>query len=99
MLTGKHCLSVTKADLSGSRFEDVNMSGWTLHDVNLSGMRVDNANLAGLHVSNANLAGAHIADCRLEGMTIDGILVTELLAAYEGARSKGGRSPGRDSAP
>jgi uncharacterized protein YjbI with pentapeptide repeats len=90
VLTGKHCLSVTNADVSGSRFDDVNMSGWTLHDVNMSGMRVDEANLAGLHVSNANLAGAQITDCRLEGMTINGVLVTDLLAAYESARGRDG---------
>jgi uncharacterized protein YjbI with pentapeptide repeats len=87
-LSGKHCLSVTKADLSGSHFDDVNMSGWTLHNVNMSGMRVDNANVAGLHLSNANLAGAQIRDCRLEGMMIIGVLVTEMVAAYERAKTK-----------
>ncbi len=84
-LTGKHCLTVAKADLSGSRFDDVNMSGWTLHNVNMSGMRVDDVNLAGLHVSNANLAGADFTHCRLDGMTIEGIKVTDLLAAYRNA--------------
>ena len=49
-------------------------------------MRVDYANLSGLHVDDANLAGARIVNCRLEGMTINGILVTDLIAAYEVAR-------------
>ena len=30
IVNGKHCLNVSNADLSGSRFDDVNMSGWTL---------------------------------------------------------------------
>ena len=87
-LTGKHCLVATKADLSGSRFEDVNMSGWTLSDVNASGMRADNANFAGFHLDSANLAGARLTDCRLDGMTIHGVLVTEMMRAYE--RTTGG---------
>jgi uncharacterized protein YjbI with pentapeptide repeats len=49
------------------------MSGWTVHDVNLSGLRID----------KANLAGAAIVNSRLQGMTIDGIEVTDLLAAWK----------------
>lgn len=45
-----------------------------------------NVNFSGLRVSQANLAGATIADCRLDGMTIDGILVTDLLKTYQAAR-------------
>jgi uncharacterized protein YjbI with pentapeptide repeats len=48
------------------------MFGWRVHNVNLSGLRL----------TNANLAGAALKDCRYEGMTIEGIEVTELLAAY-----------------
>jgi uncharacterized protein YjbI with pentapeptide repeats len=48
------------------------MSGWRVHNVNLSGLRVE----------DANLAGASIVKGRLEGMTIDGIPVTELLAYW-----------------
>ena len=46
------------------------MSGWRVHHVNLSGLKID----------RANLAGASIVNSRLDGMTIDGIEVTELLA-------------------
>ena len=34
---------------------------------------------AGLRVIRSNLAGASIAATRMDGMTIDGILVTDLL--------------------
>ena len=88
----KERLEIKKSDISGSLFDDVNMSGCTIHnvnlsgaafdDVNMSGWRVNYVNLSGLHPSRANLAGATITDSRYDGMTIDGIAVTELLAAY-----------------
>ena len=40
-------------------------------------------NLSGLKIDRANLAGALIVNSRLDGMTIDGIEVTELMAAWE----------------
>jgi uncharacterized protein YjbI with pentapeptide repeats len=89
-------LDVHKSDVSGSRFDDVNMSGSdfrnvnlsgaSFDDINMSGWRIHNANLSGLRVTKANLAGVTIgADCRLDGMTIDGIAVVDLLAAYRAA--------------
>jgi hypothetical protein len=53
------------------------MSGWRVHDVNL----------AGLKIVKANLAGASITQGRMEGMTIDGIPVSDLLAAYRASKS------------
>jgi uncharacterized protein YjbI with pentapeptide repeats len=49
------------------------MSGWRVHHVNLSGLKID----------RANLAGASIVNSRLDGMTIDGIEVTELMATWK----------------
>jgi len=86
----KHRLDVHHADLSGSRFDDVNASGCSFDDVNMSGWRIHNVNLAGLRVEKANLAGATIVEARLEGATIDGIAVTDLLAYWQaghGAKS------------
>jgi hypothetical protein len=92
----KECLDVHKADISGSVYDDVNtsgcsftnvnMSGATFDDVNMSGWKVHNVNLAGLKIVNANLAGASITQGRMEGMTIDGILVSDLLEAYRACR-------------
>jgi uncharacterized protein YjbI with pentapeptide repeats len=53
------------------------LSGWKLHDVNL----------AGLKIVHANLAGASITQGRIEGMTIEGILVSDLLAVYRASKS------------
>jgi len=72
-------LDVEKCDLSGSRFNDVNLSGTVL----------DNVNLTGLRINNACMSNVAISDAALEGMTIDGILVTELLAAYNASKNKG----------
>src|SRR5271165_6148720 len=75
----KHRLEVRRADLSGSRFDDVNlsgadfhnanMSGCSLDDLDMSGWRVRNVNLAGLKVERANMTGATIVDARLDGAT------------------------------
>jgi uncharacterized protein YjbI with pentapeptide repeats len=75
-----HRMEVHKADLSRSKFDDLNMSGWRVHSANLSGLQVE----------KANLAGASFVDARLEGATIEGVSVTDLLAywrAGHGARS------------
>jgi hypothetical protein len=47
---------------------------------------------AGLRLTHANLAGASIGDSRYEGMTIDGIPVTAMIAAYKAAQA--GRTDG-----
>ena len=39
-----------------------------------------------LKITQANLQGAAIAESRLDGLTINGILVTDLLAAYQASR-------------
>jgi uncharacterized protein YjbI with pentapeptide repeats len=89
----KRRLDVHKADLSGSRFDDVNisgcdfrninMSGCAFDDVNMSGWRIRNVNLTGLQVEHANLAGASIEKAHhLEGMTIEGVSVADLLAFW-----------------
>jgi hypothetical protein len=86
------------ADLSGSSFTDVNLSGAMLRnvnfseaeieDANLSGWTVRNACLAGLRISNADLRDAAIEDSLTTGMTIDGIAVSDLTAAYRALTAK-----------
>ena len=65
--------NITTFNLVGCAFDDLNMSGWTIHDANLSGVRIE----------KANLGGASIVNSRLQGMMIDGIEVTDLLAAWQ----------------
>ena len=118
---GKHLAE--KADISGSKFHDVNMTGAEFDDVNLGGASLHNINLSDIQVTAANMGGAYfkhigpmpgpdgaqarqkavtfedamlcdsvfrrvdlsgakIENCNLEGMTIDGVPVADLLAAY-----------------
>jgi uncharacterized protein YjbI with pentapeptide repeats len=74
--------SFTYVNLSGATFKDVNFAGAEFEDANLSGWTVRNANLSGLEIGNADLRGASIVDSLTAGMTIDGIPIAELLAAY-----------------
>ena len=88
----KEVLAVTKSDLSGSQFDDVNISGCTFHNVNLAGTTLDDVNCAGWRISNANMSGWRVSDVNLagtvfsggryDGMTIDGVAVTDLLALW-----------------
>jgi hypothetical protein len=79
--------TVENVNLSGCSFHNVNLSGASFDDLNMSGWRVHDVNLAGLKIDKANLAGASITHGRMEGMTIDGILLSELLAAYHAGKS------------
>jgi uncharacterized protein YjbI with pentapeptide repeats len=90
-------IEAAKSELSGSRFDDVNLSGSSFHnanmsgssfdDINMSGWTVHNANLSGWKVSKVNLAGAAFSEGRYDGMTIDGIAVTDLLETYRAAQA------------
>jgi len=74
-----HCrqqIEALDADLSGSIFNDVNFAGTS----------ITNANLSNLRITDANLTGAIFEDCNTTGMTINGIALSELLAAYQASR-------------
>jgi uncharacterized protein YjbI with pentapeptide repeats len=75
-------LEVTRSRLVESIFNDVNLAGTTFENVNLSNARIHDVKLSHLVIDNANLSHASIAESCLHGMTINGILVTDLLAAY-----------------
>ena len=76
----KHRLDVSKSDLSGSVFDDVNLSGGTYenvnlsggsyHNINLSGCTFDDLNMSGWRVDDANLAGLRITNANLAGASI-----------------------------
>jgi uncharacterized protein YjbI with pentapeptide repeats len=79
----------TDVSLAGTVFKDVNLAGATIDDASLSSLRVQNVNLSGLRISQANLTGASIVDCLTSGMTIGGIAVADLMAAYRTANRLG----------
>jgi hypothetical protein len=58
----------------------------------MSGSSFDDIDMSGWRVNDVNLAGAAFSNCRIDGMTIEGILVSDLLQAYRaaGKRTSGG---------
>jgi uncharacterized protein YjbI with pentapeptide repeats len=75
-------LTVTLSRIPNSVFDDVNLAAAAFTNVNLAGTHMDDVNLSSLRIQNANLSHATITESCLHGMTINGILVTDLLAAY-----------------
>jgi uncharacterized protein YjbI with pentapeptide repeats len=57
-------------------------------DVNLAGASISDANPSKLSISEANLAGASIGDSMTDEMTINGVSVKELFAAYRSQSSR-----------
>jgi len=90
-------LEVTQSCLSGSTFNDVNLSGAAFDNVNLSNLKIQNATMAGTSIQDASLAGVQvtnadlrnvvIADCLVDGMTIEGVSVAEMMAAYRASKA------------
>ena len=80
--------TIDNVNLAGCSFRNVNISGATFENVNISGCKVLDVNLSGLKITKTNLQGAAISESRLDGMSINGILVIDLLAAYEASKPK-----------
>jgi uncharacterized protein YjbI with pentapeptide repeats len=68
--------------LVGALFTDVNLSASRFNDVNIRGANFVNVALTGATFRDANFSHVSVDDCNLDGMRIDGVLVSELLAAY-----------------
>jgi len=93
-------LDLSDRDLRGSRFanvrlaktafDNVDLSGSTFDDVNASSVTFSNADLHDARFTNVNFGSVEIADSRLSGMRIEGILVSDLIAAYRKSRSSNG---------
>ena len=79
-------IEASDANLSGSTFTNVKLAGAAFEDVDLSGASIHNAKLSGLQISDANLTGASITESLTDGMTINGIPLADLLAAYRAAQ-------------
>ncbi len=90
-------LKIEKLNLAGAEFLDTNLAGAVFNDINLEASRFtdinlskaafDDINLSHTTIRHANLSHVAISEACYEGMTIDGIAVTDLLGAWRG---KGG---------
>ncbi len=81
--------SFVDVNLSKVSFDDINFSGADIQNANMSDWVVRDANLKGLRITDADLRGAAISHSLTEGMTIDGIAVAEMMAAYRELKSRG----------
>jgi uncharacterized protein YjbI with pentapeptide repeats len=75
-----------------SRFavDDMNLAGASFNNVNLARARFTDINLSGAFFDNINFTEAAIGEnCNFTGMTIAGIPVKDLLAAYEARKKQG----------
>jgi len=75
--------------LPGSSFLGVDLGGSRFDDVNLLDARLNNVSLAGAVLRDTSLEQADIADCNLQGLRIDGILVSDLLASHAELQRRG----------
>lgn len=80
-------IDATNCDLANSSFTDVNLANAKFVNINLAGATFSDVNLANTVFENINFDGADLSSCSTEGMRIRGVLVSEMLAAYEAARS------------
>jgi uncharacterized protein YjbI with pentapeptide repeats len=77
---GKHL--ARNANLAGSEFSKVNLRGAVFNDVNLAASVFKNKNISDAKQTDLNLSRVAIADCILDGMTTEGIDVSEAILIY-----------------
>jgi len=89
-------VKITDANLSDLEIENAQLGGAYIHNIGMppKGHPMYNPNvkmrpvkfedcfLEGAIITNCNLANVQVTDCNLEGMTINGILVEELLKKW-----------------
>ena len=71
------------ADLSGSHFQQVTLANARFEESDLTKASFTSVNLSGARITSANLSGVQISYAKVDGMKIDGVLVTDMLKAYE----------------
>ena len=76
---------IRMAKLMRMVFDDVNMTELSIHNANMTDARISNVNMTGAVIEQATLKNLAIRDADLTGMTINGILVSDLLENWEKA--------------
>ncbi|HEX4377877.1 MAG TPA: pentapeptide repeat-containing protein [Steroidobacteraceae bacterium] len=79
-------LQVVDSDLKDSRFFDVNLSNASFTNVSLKRSTFNDVNLSESTFADINLSNVTVTDSNLSGMTINGVLVADLIKAYESRR-------------
>ncbi|MES2268702.1 MAG: pentapeptide repeat-containing protein [Bacteroidota bacterium] len=80
-------LEISEAQLGGAYIHDIGLppEGHPHYDPNAKQrpLKFENCFLEGSTINNCNLTDVAISDCDITGMTINGILVEDLLALYK----------------
>ena len=71
-----------QSDIHHSRFDDVNLANSKFNNVNLSGAQFPDANTSNTSLENISFQNAKLLNADYTGMTIEGILVDDLLSSY-----------------
>ena len=80
LLSGKYVAN--DADLSSTQFVNSNLSDTTFHDVNLKHSSFENVALSDSTFTDVCLKNVVISNANCDGMTIDGVLITELFRVF-----------------
>lgn len=90
-------LKITDANLSDIEIQYAQLGGAYIHDIGLPPeghpaydptaqqrpLKFENCDLNSSVITDCNLSGVSVSDCNLASMTINGILVEDLLKAYK----------------
>lgn len=79
--------TLEEADLTGSLFSKVRMTNLTVREADIANSKFENSSLSGSTFKNVDFKNVALEHCALDEATIDGIRVTDLLAAYRAAHS------------
>ena len=74
---------LNQVNFAGSALTKVNLDDSSLEQVSCQNSQLKRVNLAGSSLSEANLHNFAIRSCNYEGMSIEGIPVFALVAAYQ----------------
>ena len=72
---------VTAAQIGGATFKHIGLPPGS-HGKQRP-LRFEEADLNGTTILNCDLSGVKIEKCNIQGMMIDGLLITDLIAAYK----------------
>lgn len=76
-------MHIRNTDLSDSSFEEVDFSAGTFRDVDFSDADFENVILIGTTMRDVTLTGSVLENCSYEATRINGVLLSDLFAAYE----------------
>lgn len=74
--------SFCNINLQGAGFADVNMMHTRYQGLTMSEAQFHDVDMAGAEFRNSSFVKVEIEDCNIDGMTIDGIRVTDAIAAF-----------------